>query len=160
MTHAGGLWQRTFKEVGEEYPQMEKQHMYVDALCMQMIRDPRGFDVIVTNNMFGDIITDLAAACRRLGRRGERQSASGEDLNVWSRYMARRRDCWEECSQSIRRDFDCGHDVETFGATVQAEKIEVAVLEAVRKKKTTPDIGGSLGTSEAGEWIADFVSHQ
>jgi len=47
-----------------------------------------------------------------------------------------------------------------LGATVQAEKIEVAVLEAVRKKKTTPDIGGSLGTSEAGEWIADFVSHQ
>src|SRR5438874_2033365 len=50
MTHAGGLWQRTFREVGGEYPQVEKQHMYVDALCMQMVRDPRGFDVIVTNN--------------------------------------------------------------------------------------------------------------
>ena len=61
MTHAGGLWQRVFKEVGAEYPQIETQHMYVDALCMQMMRDPRGFDVIVTNNMFGDIITDLAA---------------------------------------------------------------------------------------------------
>ena len=42
-------------------PQITAQHMYVDALCMQMIRDPRQFDVIVTNNMFGDIITDLAA---------------------------------------------------------------------------------------------------
>ena len=61
MTHAGGLWQRVFKEVAAEYPQIETQHMYVDALCMQMVRDPRGFDVIVTNNMFGDIITDLAA---------------------------------------------------------------------------------------------------
>src|SRR6266853_2374905 len=57
MTHAGGLWQRVFKEVSREYPQITPQHMYVDALCTQMVRDPRQFDVIVTNNMFGDIIT-------------------------------------------------------------------------------------------------------
>ncbi|MGH7632802.1 MAG: isocitrate/isopropylmalate dehydrogenase family protein, partial [Gemmatimonadaceae bacterium] len=62
MTHAGGLWQRVFREVAEEYPQIISQHMFVDALCMQMVRDPRQFDVIVTNNLFGDIITDLAAA--------------------------------------------------------------------------------------------------
>src|SRR5882757_2941199 len=61
MTHAGGLWQRVFKEVGKEYPQITAQHLYVDALCTQMVRDPRQFDVVVTNNMFGDIITDLAA---------------------------------------------------------------------------------------------------
>ena len=61
MTHAGGLWQRVFKEVQREYPAIKAEHMYVDALCMQMVRDPRQFDVIVTNNMFGDIITDLAA---------------------------------------------------------------------------------------------------
>ena len=61
MTHAGGLWQRVFKEVSKEYPQITAQHLYVDALCTQMVRDPRQFDVIVTNNMFGDIITDLAA---------------------------------------------------------------------------------------------------
>src|SRR5712692_804364 len=61
MTYAHGLWQRVFKEVSREYPQITAEHMYVDALCMQMVRDPRQFDVIVTNNMFGDIITDLAA---------------------------------------------------------------------------------------------------
>jgi 3-isopropylmalate dehydrogenase len=61
MTYAGGLWQRVFKEVSREYPQITPQHMYVDALCTQMVRDPRQFDVIVTNNLFGDIITDLAA---------------------------------------------------------------------------------------------------
>src|ERR1700686_2937972 len=58
MTHAGGLWQRVFKEVAAEYSQIETQHMYVDALAMQMVRSPREFDVIVTNNMFGDIISD------------------------------------------------------------------------------------------------------
>src|SRR5947207_619404 len=62
MTFAGGLWQRVFKIVAAEYPKIQTQHWYVDALCMHMLRDPRQFDVIVTNNMFGDIITDLAAA--------------------------------------------------------------------------------------------------
>src|SRR3954463_11063481 len=62
MTYAGGLWQRVFKLVAAEYPDIQTQHMYVDALCLQMVREPRSLDVIVTNNMFGDIITDLAAA--------------------------------------------------------------------------------------------------
>src|SRR5437660_263656 len=62
MTFAGGLWQRAFKSVAAEYADIATSHMYVDALCMHMVRDPRQFDVIVTNNMFGDIITDLAAA--------------------------------------------------------------------------------------------------
>ena len=62
MTYAGGLWQRVFKEVAKEYPEIQTQHMYVDALCLQMVREPRSLDVIVTNNMFGDIVTDLAAA--------------------------------------------------------------------------------------------------
>src|SRR5260370_37533643 len=62
MTYAGGLWQRVFKLVAAEYQDIQSSHMYVDALCMHMARDPKQFDVIVTNNMFGDIITDLAAA--------------------------------------------------------------------------------------------------
>ena len=62
MTYAHGLWQRVFKLVAAEHPGIQASHMYVDALCMQMVRDPRQFEVIVTNNMFGDIITDLAAA--------------------------------------------------------------------------------------------------
>src|SRR5260370_22868719 len=76
MTHAGSLWQRVFKEVGGEYPQIQAQHMYVDALSMQMVRDPRGFDVIVTNNLFGDIITDLAA-----GLQGGLGMAAGGNLH-------------------------------------------------------------------------------
>src|SRR6476620_3879536 len=59
MTYAGSLWQRVFKQVSSEYPQLKAEHMYVDALCTQMVRDPRMFDVIVTNNMFGDIVSDL-----------------------------------------------------------------------------------------------------
>jgi len=61
MRFGGDLWLRTFEEVAKEYPDIEHFHMFVDALTMQMVRAPEMFDVIVTNNMFGDIITDLGA---------------------------------------------------------------------------------------------------
>jgi len=61
LTYGHDLWQRTFREVGEEYPEVEKDHAYVDATCMWMVKNPEWFDVIVTTNMFGDIITDLGA---------------------------------------------------------------------------------------------------
>src|SRR5260370_12676247 len=61
MTHAGGLWHRDFKDVAVGVQPIDTQHMYVDALAMQMVPAPRGVDVTVTNNMLGDIITDLAA---------------------------------------------------------------------------------------------------
>ncbi|HUM02163.1 MAG TPA: isocitrate/isopropylmalate family dehydrogenase, partial [Thermoanaerobaculia bacterium] len=62
MRFVGDLWQRTFRETAKEYPGIEASHLYIDALCMQMVKDPRQFEVIVTNNMFGDIATDLGAA--------------------------------------------------------------------------------------------------
>ena len=61
MRFAHDLWQRTFKEVAEEYPDIQTEHYYVDALAMQLVRKPEHFEVIVTNNLFGDILTDLAA---------------------------------------------------------------------------------------------------
>ncbi len=62
MRHGHDLWQRVFREVGAEYPDIEKTHLYVDVLCMEMVRAPERLDVIVTNNLFGDIVTDLGAA--------------------------------------------------------------------------------------------------
>ena len=61
MRHGGDLWQRVFKLVAAEYPEIRAFHLYVDVLCMEMVRAPERFDVIVTNNLFGDIITDLGA---------------------------------------------------------------------------------------------------
>src|SRR5207237_5543791 len=60
--YAGDLWQRSFKETAKRYPKIQTTHLYVDALCLLMVRQPKDFQVIVTNNMFGDIVTDLAAA--------------------------------------------------------------------------------------------------
>jgi len=61
LTYAHDLWRRAFKEVGEEYPDVDKDYAYVDATTMWMVKNPEWFDVIVTCNMFGDIITDLGA---------------------------------------------------------------------------------------------------
>ncbi len=61
LTYGHDLWQRVFKEVAKDYPQVECDHAYVDATCMWMVKNPEWFDVIVTCNLFGDIITDLGA---------------------------------------------------------------------------------------------------
>ena len=55
------LWTRTFAEVGAEYPDVAREHNYIDAACMYVVRNPEGFDTVVTSNMFGDIFTDLSA---------------------------------------------------------------------------------------------------
>ncbi len=61
LTYAFDLWERVFNEVGEEYPDVKRDYAHVDATCMWMVKNPEWFDVIVTDNMFGDIITDLGA---------------------------------------------------------------------------------------------------
>jgi len=61
LTFEFDLWERVFNEVGAEYPDIKKEYAHVDATCMWMVKNPEWFDVIVTNNMFGDIITDLGA---------------------------------------------------------------------------------------------------
>ncbi len=61
LTYAFDLWERTFYEVAKEYPDIETDYAHVDATCMWMVKNPEWFDVIVTDNMFGDIITDLGA---------------------------------------------------------------------------------------------------
>lgn len=159
MTHAGGLWQRVFKELAAEYPQIETQHMYVDALCMQMVRDPRSFDIIVTNNMFGDIITDLAA-----GLQGGLGMAASGNLRPGhtSMFEPVHGSAPPIAGMNIANPFGAivtaAMMLAHLGMTSEARKIDAAVLEAVRQKKTTSDIGGALGTREAGEWIAQKVS--
>ena len=158
MTHAGGLWQRVFKEVSGEHPQIASQHMYVDALCMEMVRDPRPFDVVVTNNMFGDIITDLAAGLQG----GLGMAASGNiHPGKTSMFEPVHGSAPPIAGKNIANPFGsiltAAMMLAHLGFTREAEKIEAAVLEAVRQKKTTQDIGGTLGTREAGEWVVERI---
>ena len=158
MTHAGGLWQRVFKEVSNEYPQITAQHLYVDALCTQMVRDPRQFDVIVTNNMFGDIITDLAAGLQgglgmaasgniHPGKTSMFEPVHGSAPPIAGKNIA------NPCGAILTAAMMLRH----LGFTPEPDRIEAAVLEGVKQKKTTQDIGGNLGTIEVGQWVAQRV---
>jgi len=159
MTHAGGLWQRVFKEVGREYPQITSQHMYVDALCTQMVRDPRQFDVIVTNNMFGDIITDLAAALQGgLGMAASGNIHPGKTSMFEPVHGSAPPFAGKNIANPIGAISTAAMMLEHLGFTQESDRINKAVLAAVQQKKTTSDIGGSLGTKEAAEWIADALS--
>ena len=158
MTHAGGLWQRVFKGVSGEYPQITVQHMYVDALCMQMVRDPRQFDVIVTNNMFGDIITDLAAGLQGgLGMAASGNIHPGKTSMFEPVHGSAPPIAGKNVANPFGAILTAAMMLLHLGFTKEPDKIESAVLAAVRQKKTTEDIGGSLGTREAGEWVASMI---
>jgi 3-isopropylmalate dehydrogenase len=159
MTYAGGLWQRVFKLVAAEYSDIQSQHMYVDALCMHMARDPKQFDVIVTNNMFGDIITDLAAALQGgLGMAASGNIHPGKTSMFEPVHGSAPPFAGKNIANPIGAILTAGLMLEHLGLAREAECINRAVLEAVRQKKNTPDIGGSLGTKEAAEWMAQAVS--
>jgi 3-isopropylmalate dehydrogenase len=158
MTHAGGLWQRAFKIVGAEYPQIKSEHMYVDALCMQLVRDPRAFDVIVTNNMFGDIITDVAAALQGgLGMAASGNIHPGKTSMFEPVHGSAPPLAGKNVANPMGAILTTAMMLAHLGFADAARKIESAVLEAVRQKKTTQDVGGTLGTKAVGEWIAEKV---
>jgi 3-isopropylmalate dehydrogenase len=159
MSYAGGLWQRVYKEISGEYPQTKAEHMYVDALCMQMVRDPRQFDVIVTNNMFGDIMTDLAAGLQGgLGMAASGNIHPGRTSMFEPVHGSAPPIAGQNVANPMGAILTVAMMLKHLGLAEEAAKIEAAVLEAVRQKKTTQDVGGALGTKEVGEWVAQRVA--
>jgi len=158
MTHAGGLWQRVFKEVSREYPQIKAEHMFVDALCTQMVRDPRQFDLIVTNNLFGDIITDLGAGLQGgLGMAASGNIHPGKTSMFEPVHGSAPPIAGKNLANPMGAILTSAMMLRHLGLEREAAKIEAAVLDAIRQKKTTPDVGGTLGTKEVGEWVAQKV---
>ena len=159
MTYAGGLWQRVFKEVAKEYPEIQTQHMFVDALCLQMVREPKSLDVIVTNNMFGDIVTDLAAALQGgLGMAASGNIHPGRTSMFEPVHGSAPPIAGKNVANPMGAILTGAMMLAHLGFAAEAAKIEGAVLEAVRQKKTTVDVGGALGTRECAEWIRDRVA--
>jgi 3-isopropylmalate dehydrogenase len=160
MTYAGGLWQRVFRLVAAEYSDIQSAHMYVDALCMHMVRDPSQFDVIVTNNMFGDIITDLAAALQGgLGMAASGNIHPGKTSMFEPVHGSAPPFAGKNIANPIGAISTAAMMLDHLGLNHEAARINQAVLEAVLQKKTTPDIAGALGTKESAEWIAERVQN-
>ena len=158
MTYAGGLWQRVFKAVAPDYPQIKPEHVYVDALCAAMVCDPRPFDVIVTNNMFGDIITDLAAGLQGgLGMAASGNIHPGRTSMFEPVHGSAPPLAGQNVANPMGAILTAAMMLSHLGFADAAGRIESAVLGTVCEKKTTQDIGGSLGTKEVGDWIANSI---
>src|SRR3974377_1067378 len=155
MTYAGGLWQRVFQEVAPAFPEIVPQPMYVDALCLQMVREPRSLDVIVTNNMFGDIVTDLAAALQGgLGMAASGNIHPGRTSMLEPVHGSAPAIAGKNIANPMGSILTGAMMLAHLGLNAEAAKLEDALLEAVRAKKTTVDVGGPLGTRECAAWIA------
>src|SRR5262249_27078563 len=125
-----------------------------------MVRDPRQFDIIVTNNMFGDIITDLAAALQGgLGMAASGNIHPGRISLFEPVHGSAPPFAGKNIANPIGAILTAVLMVDDLGPNEEAEKTNLAVTEAVKQKKTTQDIGGSLGTKEAGAWIAEHVAN-
>lgn len=158
MTHAGGLWQRVFKEVAQEYPQIKAQHMYIDALCMQIVRDPSQFDVIVTNNLFGDIVTDLAAALQGgLGMAASANIHPGKTSMFEPVHGSAPPIAGKNIANPMGAILSSSMMLDHLGMRSESAKIEAAVLNAVRQKILTQDAGGKMRTREVGDWVAKHL---
>ena len=154
MTYAGGLWQRTFKAISPEYPQIKPEHMYVDALCAALVRDPRPFDVIVTNNMFGDIVTDLGAALQGgLGVAASGNINPGKVSLFEPIHGSAPKYAGKDVANPIGAILTAAMMLEYLGYPSEAQSVETAVVGAIGAGETTHDIGGKLGTKAAGQAV-------
>ena len=152
------LWYRVFQEVGADYPDVEMQHLYIDVLAAEVLRAPEQFEVIVTCNLFGDILADLAA--QLMGGLGLAASANLHPTRV-SLFEPVHGSAPKLAGQGFANPVAAilcvqlllGH----LGLLEQGILIERAVIAALREGVTTPDLGGSHTTTQVGNWIRERI---
>ncbi len=143
LIHAHELWQRVFKQVAAEYPDIEASHLFADNLALQMVRDPSQFQVVVTSNMFGDILTDLAAALQG----GLGMAASGNihpgRLSLFEPvHGSAPKFAGQNVANPMGAILTAALMLEHLAWAEEARRIEEAVRWAVENDRTTSDIGG------------------
>jgi len=155
MTFAHGLWQRVFKELREQYKSIDSRHLYIDTLAMEVVRDPSQFDVIVTCNLFGDIISDLGAQLAgglglapsgniHPGKTSLFEPVHGSAPNIAGKGIAN--PLGSALASAMMLDF--------LGWKPEATAMRNAVRAALHENYVTPDLGGDKRTGEVGEWLA------
>src|SRR4030081_2096489 len=156
MTYAGGLWQDRWKAVAADNPKVKTRHLLVDAAAMQLVRDPTQFDVIVTGNLFGDILSDLTAELiGGMGiapsgninpetKRGLFEPVHGTAPDIAGRGLVNPIGAILSASMMVRH----------LGYAQVADAIERAVESAIHAGDCTRDLGGNLSTGECGDAVA------
>jgi 3-isopropylmalate dehydrogenase len=154
MTFAHDLWQRVFKEVKAEYPAIESRHLYIDTLAMELVRDPSQFDVIVTCNLFGDIISDLGAQIAgglglspsgniHPGRTSLFEPVHGSAPNIAGKGIA----------NPLGSVLTAGMMMNFLGWNREETILKRLVKSALAENAVTPDLGGTLRTDDVKKWM-------
>src|SRR4029077_10804109 len=161
MTQGHALWQRVFWDLAKEYPGIEATHLYIDALTMQMVKNPGQFQVIVTNNMFGDIVTDLGAQLQGgLGLAASGNLHPGRTSMFEPVHGSAPKYAGKNVANPVGAILSAALMLEYLGLTKEAAAIEEAVKQSVIERQGTAEIGGSLGTRETGDYIAHQIKNQ
>ncbi|MGF1468501.1 MAG: isocitrate/isopropylmalate dehydrogenase family protein [Sandaracinaceae bacterium] len=154
MQHAHGLWRRVFREVAAEHPNIEAVHQYVDALCYQLVRDPSAYQVVVTNNLFGDIITDLGAALQGgLGMAGSANVRPG-GIGLFEPVHGSAPDiAGQDRANPLATVLSVGMLLAHLGYPEEERRLVALVRRAIEERRCTADVGGDLGTEAVGRWV-------
>ena len=149
------FWDQIFEEVGKEYPEVKTYSYLVDAASMFMVKDPKRFEIVVTSNLFGDILTDLGAAIA-----GGMGLAAGANLNPEREFPSMFEPihgsapdiAGKNISNPLATFWSVSQMLDFFGYTDWAERVISCIEEMLVENKTlTPDLGGSAKTYEVGE---------
>lgn len=159
LTFAFDLWERTFREVAKEYPDITTDYVHVDACCMWMVKNPEWFDVIVTDNMFGDIITDLGAMIQ-----GGMGVAAGGNINPEgvSMFEPIGGSAPKYTGKNVINPVACilaGEMLLRYlGEDMAADRVEKAVVRVITEKLKSL-AAGKMGytTEEVGNLVVDFL---
>ncbi len=160
LTYAFDLWERTFREVAKEYKDIETDYAHVDAICMWMVKNPEWFDVIVTDNMFGDIITDLAAMIQ-----GGLGIAAGGNINPKgvSMFEPMGGSAPKYTGQGVVSPLAaigaCQMMLECLGEEKAAKNIEEAIMKVVKNDVKSLNAGKmGYSTSEVGDLVVKYIN--
>ena len=158
LIHAHGLWQRVFWRMNEEFPDVEGEHYFIDTLCMDLVLHPEEFGVIVTNNIYGDILSDLCASlvcgvgvaasgCIHPGRVCMFEPVHGTAPDIALKGIA----------NPFATVLTGRIMLDTLGHTRAAELIWGAVQAAVKENKVTGDLGGDMNTKGVGDYLQEKI---
>jgi 3-isopropylmalate dehydrogenase len=159
LTFGHDLWQRVYRSVKAEYPEIEATHQYIDNLLMQMVRDPGQFDVIVTTNLFGDIASDVGAQLAGgLGLAPSGNIHPGQVSLFEPVHGSAPTIAGKNIANPMGAILTVAMMFEYFGWADEANRIDQSIRMALREGKTAAELGGTLKTTEVGAWVANQVA--
>jgi 3-isopropylmalate dehydrogenase len=156
IQYGGSLWQRVFKSVAADYPTLKADHLFVDVMAMEFVRAPERFDVVVTSNLFGDILTDLGAGISGgLGLAASANIAPGK-IGLFEPVHGSAPDiAGKGRANPLAAFLTAGMMLDFLAVEGVSDVIEQAVMLSLQEGVSTPDLGKGASTIEVGNFVIE-----